>query len=949
MRKKYWVGIILAVQLVLMSVSASVWADWVQDGGSLNVNTGNRAYNASFAFSGSTPYITWSENGSAFEQIYVKYWNGSNWVQLGGSLNVNPAHGAEFPSLTIQNSIPYVSWQEDNGSFITQIFVKHWSGSSWVQDGASLNVTSGQPATHPSIASGKNTPFVSWSEKDAAGLWNQVYVKHWNGASWVQNGGSLNINTARPAISPSLVISTWDQEIPYVAWSEYNTSGIPQICVASWNGTSWAQLSGSLNMNSGHYGQNPSLVLWHNSVPYAAWTELTDAPKLGWGQIFTKHWTGASWVQDGGVINLDATQNASYPSLADASITTYVSWSEAGQIYVKHWNGSNWVRDGGSLNVDTGQGGWYPRVAVNGTPYACWMENYQIYVKHYLPPTLSDIQPAHGTSGKSTTVMLVGKRISNAPIIKLVSAGQPDILATNIVVKNTCLLSCSFDLTNAQASFYNVSMEIDGSTVMLNHAFQVLQPVSQPCFWNITDLGSCNTPSIGGFECGLTIGDVNGDNSQELYAATRSNADFSKLAWSGLTWAMNAAPTSGVINNDVISCDLDQDGTKELFAAAQNNHVYQYKGGGYNKSDLGSVTGKLLSLAYGDGNNDGELELYVACDNQHVYEFKNNGTAWVKTDMGITGGAALPLRAIAVGDGDNDNSLTPLKVYAGSEDHTLYEYRITVGNTFTAWAVTPIVTLPGIIYSLVIADQDHDSKNEIYAACGNNKIYQIKKTTSWASTEVATGNGIMYKVIASDGENSGAEKLYAACGDGHVYQAWLDGGIWRQKDLGSSGATSVYALAIGDGKNGNQYAVYALGDNSHVYEFRAQALPSPTPTPTLIVTPTASPTPTPVVTIPPAPDRFFKLYHNQINPKRGERVVIKWSQPETARVTITVYNMVGDKIATVVDQQEFSSGVYNEVFWRGVNQNGNIVGSGIYIVYLKVGNYETYSKAAVVK
>ncbi len=127
--------------------------------------------------------------------------------------------------------------------------------------------------------------------------------------------------------------------------------------------------------------------------------------------------------------------------------------------------------------------------------------------------------------------------------------------------------------------------------------------------------------------------------------------------------------------------------------------------------------------------------------------------------------------------------------------------------------------------------------------------------------------------------------------------------------------------------------------------------PTPTTTPTPAAsTPTPTPSPTAVYTSTPVPpEKFLKIYHSQINPNRGEKAVIRWTQPQSGPVTITIYNMVGDKIVVLADHQEYSAGNYHEMNWNGVNQNGQVVGSGIYIVHLKTAGYDTYSKIAIIK
>ena len=63
-RRLIFTGLIF---LLGMSGSA-VWADWVQDGGSLNINPGVNAGSPDLGIANGIPYAVWSENG----QIYCK-------------------------------------------------------------------------------------------------------------------------------------------------------------------------------------------------------------------------------------------------------------------------------------------------------------------------------------------------------------------------------------------------------------------------------------------------------------------------------------------------------------------------------------------------------------------------------------------------------------------------------------------------------------------------------------------------------------------------------------------------------------------------------------------------------------------------------------------------------------------------------------------------------------
>jgi len=301
---------------------------WVQAGGSLNVNTGENAEFPSIAMSNGTPYVSWHEMHAARFQIYVKHYNGSNWVQDGGSLNLDIDCHARDPSIAISNGTPYVTWTDSAGSAL-QIYVKHYNGSNWIQDGGILNVNTGDNAQYPSIAMSNSTPYVSWQEFN--GTTNQIYVKHYNGSNWTQDGGILNVNTGQNAGCSSIAISNGT---PYVSWEEQNGTAL-QIYVKHYNGSNWIQEGGSLNVNTGQYAYSSGIAI-SNGTPYVTWHE-SNGTKY---QIYVKHYNGSNWIQDGEILNVNIGQQATSPSIAISNGTPYVSWNEQGaaqQIYVKHY------------------------------------------------------------------------------------------------------------------------------------------------------------------------------------------------------------------------------------------------------------------------------------------------------------------------------------------------------------------------------------------------------------------------------------------------------------------------------------------------------------------------------------------------------------------------------------------------------------------------------------
>jgi hypothetical protein len=271
-----------------------------------------------------------------------------------------------------------------------------------------------------------------------------------------------------------------------------------------------------------------------------------------------------------------------------------------------------------------------------------------------------------------------------------------------------------------------------------------------------------------------------------------------------------------------------------------------------------------------------------------------------------------------------------MKLYSANSDFQLYQY------TYNgSWQVSALGKANDVMYSVAVGDGDNDNKNEVYGASKDGSVYQARwNGATWAMQSIGHGNGALYAVAVSDGENAGSNQVYAACGDGHVYEFKYQSGNWSTLDLGSAN-TPLYALAVGDADNDHHFEVYALGQNNHIYQFQTQSILA-----------ASSPTVTPA-TLP--PDKYFKIFHSQINPLHGEQARIRWTQPQTGAVSITVYNLLGDKIIGLVNHEEYASGHYNEVKWNGSGQNGKVCGSGIYIVLWQGPGYQEMGKIALIK
>ncbi|MFA4923549.1 MAG: M4 family metallopeptidase, partial [Ignavibacteriaceae bacterium] len=93
------------------------------------------------------------------------------------------------------------------------------------------------------------------------------------------------------------------------------------------------------------------------------------------------------------------------------------------------------------------------------------------------------------------------------------------------------------------------------------------------------------------------------------------------------------------------------------------------------------------------------------------------------------------------------------------------------------------------------------------------------------------------------------------------------------------------------------------------------------------------------------PDKFevFQNYPNPFNPSTS----ITYSLPKSETVTLNVYDIVGRKIAELVNNLQ-NPGTY-KVTWNGKNSSGENIASGIYFYELNAGTFKSIKKMILLK
>ncbi len=93
----------------------------------------------------------------------------------------------------------------------------------------------------------------------------------------------------------------------------------------------------------------------------------------------------------------------------------------------------------------------------------------------------------------------------------------------------------------------------------------------------------------------------------------------------------------------------------------------------------------------------------------------------------------------------------------------------------------------------------------------------------------------------------------------------------------------------------------------------------------------------------PATTILLENYPDPFNPS----TTIRYALSEDAHVTLKVYNMLGQVVATLVDENQLAG--YREVLWNGSNDFGLKVASGIYIYRMTAGSFAATKRMLLLK
>ena len=90
----------------------------------------------------------------------------------------------------------------------------------------------------------------------------------------------------------------------------------------------------------------------------------------------------------------------------------------------------------------------------------------------------------------------------------------------------------------------------------------------------------------------------------------------------------------------------------------------------------------------------------------------------------------------------------------------------------------------------------------------------------------------------------------------------------------------------------------------------------------------------------------FVLYQNYPNPFNLV-TTLRYNLPEDAMVNLTIYDMMGRQVSTLVSSQQ--SAGYKSVQWNATNDAGSLVSAGLYLYMIQAGDFKQTKKMILLK
>lgn len=382
--------------------------------------------------------------------------------------------------------------------------------------------------------------------------------------------------------------------------------------------------------------------------------------------------------------------------------------------------------------------------------------------------------------------------------------------------------------------------------------------------------------------------------------------------------------TNGSIVSTPALSDLDGDSDLEIIFGDSANYLYviHHDGTDYESFPVNVNESLMTAPAIGDINGDGSNEIVVGTWSNNVYAYNLGGSVLSGFPF-TTGGRINSDPALADLDGDGK-----LEILVGSDDNNLYAIDYNGVQVFVYGTGSDLRGSP------VVEDIDGDGEPEIFFGSVDRNIYGIDRNGNdlpgWPFTAASS---VKSAPVFYDLDGDGHPEIIAVDLGGKVYALTFEGEMYPNFPVTLDGTTEgSFSVADIDGDGDPEIAV-GIGNSLYVIDVKSQGIEGDywnMYRGNLLRTGNSSySTVSDTVLSIPAEFHVKDNYPNPFNPV----TVIEYSLPHETQVLIDVFNLLGQKITTLLNVTQ--SAGYHQIRWDATNTIGEKVAGGIYFIRIK--------------
>ncbi len=393
---------------------------------------------------------------------------------------------------------------------------------------------------------------------------------------------------------------------------------------------------------------------------------------------------------------------------------------------------------------------------------------------------------------------------------------------------------------------------------------------------------SANWTAVGQFASGELVWALGKDGSGNLLAGTWGGKLY-RSTDNGLTW---------VRINDAMTVDyiwsIKTNAAGHIFVGTEEG-VYRTTDNGSTWAVAGVANKEVRALLI-----DGAGAIYAGTWSSGIYKSTDNGATWNQVNNGLESMAVHALAINAAGE-----------IFTGTYGTGLYKSTNNGGSWVNQNMGYDFVWTLGIT-----------SNGTILAGTYGKGVYRSTDNgATWAIVNDGLRGRFMYSIVI-DGSNN----AFVATWAGGVYVSTNNGETWYAVGLNGANVSSL-TIATGNGDNPVSPVLYAGTQGGIIYKNE---------------NPLSN-----VKQINSAVPENFGLRQNYPNPFNPSTRIM-FDVPYTSRVTLKVFNMLGEEIKTLISS-EYGAGSYSVEF------DARSLSSGVYIYRLTAGGVNITRKMLLQK